>query len=368
MTKCEIKSQITRLSSFLLKRRSGGGIWYFFVLFIILIGCQKDPVIQNLDDGVYQPTPYTIEIPNRFPDMNIPVDNPTTAEGVALGKMLFFDPILSGDSSLSCAGCHKPQNSFSDDKKLSFGIHGTEGKRNTMPLINVGWLPVLDWTGKFSSLEDQAIDPVMHPLEMNITWEELVAKINKNDSYVYLFKNAFPNQDITKELVTKAIAQFERTLISSNSKFDQALKGDVALTDEEIDGYLIFNTEKGDCFHCHGVPEANLLLTDNDFHNNGLDAIPTDSGRSLVTGDPSDYGKFKTPTLRNIEYTAPYMHDGRFNTLEEVIDFYSEGIKRSPTIDPLMKKIDQGGIGLTEEEKSSLIAFLKTLSDPSYID
>jgi cytochrome c peroxidase len=165
-------------------------------------------------------------------------------------------------------------------------------------------------------------------------------------------------------LVVKAIAQFERTIISSNSKWDKYLRGEVSLSQTEAKGFEIFFTEKGDCFHCH----TTILFTDNLFHNNGLDSIFNDEGLSNITNNPNDQGKFKTPTLRNIEFTAPYMHDGRFTTLEEVIDFYSEGIVWSSTIDPLMKKVSQGGVHLNEEEKNNLIAFVKTLTDTTFVN
>ena len=180
--------------------------------------------------------------------------------------------------------------------------------------------------------------------------------------YPDLFFKAFGTRTIDSTLVVKAIAQFERTMISSNSKWDRYLRGEVQLTQAESKGFEIFFTEKGDCFHCH----TTILFTDHIFHNNGLDSEFADKGLFDVTGDPNDMGKFKTPTLRNLEFTAPYMHDGRFETLEEVIDFYSHEVKFSPTIDPLMKKVQQGGIQLTDEEKESLLAFLKTLTDNSF--
>ena len=165
-------------------------------------------------------------------------------------------------------------------------------------------------------------------------------------------------------MVAKAIAQFERTFISSESDWDKYLRGEYMLSQSEAKGFEVFFTEKGDCFHCHGT----ILFTDNLFHNNGLDSVLTNLGLGAITGNSNDNGKFKSPTLRNIEFTAPYMHDGRFNTLEEVIDFYSENVMFSPTVDPLMKKVNQGGLHLTTSEKIDLIAFLKTLSDNDFIN
>ena len=199
---------------------------------------------------------------------------------------------------------------------------------------------------------------------MNNTWQNVEAKLNNNQEYKQLFKQAFNIDYIDSNHVVKAIAQFERTLISNESKFDKYLKGEILLTQSEFNGYAIFNSEKGDCFHCHGT---NMFM-DNLFHNNGLDTEPfQDLGLGKITNIQSDNGKFKTPTLRNIEFTAPYMHDGRFSTLEEVIEHYNSGGKFSSTVDPLMKK--QGiGLQLSNQEKIDLIAYLKTLSDYKFIE
>jgi cytochrome c peroxidase len=202
---------------------------------------------------------------------------------------------------------------------------------------------------------------------MDNTWQVVVQRLQDHNDYPGLFEAAFGQINITKEMVTKAIAQFERTMISANSKFDNYLLGNITLTAQEQNGLNVFMDEsRGDCFHCHGSPN-NPLWTDNIFHNNGLDAIMTDLGLGAVTGDPADNGKFKSPSLRNLAFTAPFMHDGRFATLQEVINHYSEGLQNSPTIDPLMKKVNQGGVGLTEQDKADLKAFLLSLSDPSFI-
>ena len=198
---------------------------------------------------------------------------------------------------------------------------------------------------------------------MNETWINVENKLNANTEYKQLFKNAFNIDYIDSIHVVMAIAQFERSLISSNSKFDRFYRGEETLSPSELNGYAIFNSEKGDCFHCHGTQ----LFMDNLFHNNGLDPEPfTDLGRSAVTGNSSDDGKFKTPTLRNIEVSAPYMHDGRFFTLEQVIDHYDMGGHYSSTIDPNMKKVGIG-LQLTNQEKADLVAFLKTLTDSNFI-
>lgn len=313
----------------------------------------------------YDPTPYELKIPEGFPDMLIPGDNPMTVEGVALGRQLFYDPILSGDNSQSCADCHTQSYSFSDNgKQFSEGIDGIEGDRNSPPVINIGWMPQLFWDGRANGVERQALGPVPNPIEMHLKWTEAMHKLQQHNDYPDLFFKAFGTRDIDSNLVVKAIAQFERTLISSDTKWDRYLRGEATLTQAEAQGFEIFFTEKGDCFHCH----ATILYTDNLFHNNGLDAVFTDNGLAEVTNDLNDIGKFKTPTLRNWEFTAPYMHDGRFATIEEVIDFYSEGVVWSPTVDPLMKQVNQGGVQLTGQEKSHLIAFLKTLTDTTFVN
>jgi cytochrome c peroxidase len=279
--------------------------------------------------------------------------------------MLFYDPILSADSTQSCASCHNQAFAFTDNgRRFSEGIDGVEGTRNSMAIFNAGWMPELFWDGRKEGLEEQALEPVTNPIEMHESWPRAVEKLKDHPNYSGLFFDAFGTRDFDSTHVVKAIAQFERTLISSNSKWDRYLRGEVQLSLAETRGYEIFFTEKGDCFHCH----TTILYTDNLYHNNGLDSIFSDNGLFEVTGAPNDMGKFKTPTLRNLEFTAPYMHDGRFATLEEVIDHYSHEVKFSPTIDPLMKKVDQGGIQLTQDEKESLIAFLKTLNDTTFVN
>ncbi len=321
----------------------------------------------------YEPIPYTLEIPTLFQQKLlppvIPANNPLTVEGIALGKKLFFDNILSGTRTQSCAHCHRPQDAFSHAFQFSPGANGNLGTRNSMPLFNNAWNydELFTWDGKEFSLEGQAFEPVTNPIEMNGNWQDIEQLLNNHDSYPELFRQVFGAGRIDSTMVVKAIAQFQRTLISANSKFDRYLLGQETLTPEELNGFNVFMDEaKGDCFHCHGS-DNNPLWTDNQFHNNGLDATFTDLGLGAVTGDPNDNGKFKTPTLRNLVYTSPYMHDGRFATLDEVIDFYSEGLQNSSTIDPLMKNVNQGGVRLSAQDKSDLKAFLLTLTDPEFI-
>ena len=320
----------------------------------------------------YNPTPYEINTSYAFPDMNIPSDNPMTYEGVFLGKKLFYDNILSSDNSISCASCHIQENSFSDPNQYSLGVNSQIGIRHSSALINLGYNDFFHWDGSSSSLESQISRPLFTHFEMNnIDWIDIINRLSSNQEYVELFYEAFGECEIDSNQVKRAIAQFERTLISSNSKYDKWLRGEVLFTAEELDGFNIFFTERGDCFHCHG----GINFMDNTFHNNGLDEVFSDLGLYEVTSDPLDQGLFKTPTLRNIEYTAPYMHDGRFSSIDEVIDHYNSGGVYSSTIDPLMKYVNSNPFGiegltgllLTEDEKSNLKAFLLTLSDEEFI-
>ena len=325
-------------------------------------------------EEVYSPIPYSLKIPELFQqkliDPLIPSNNPLTEEGVALGKKLFFDRKLSGNNTQACASCHKPQNSFTDNTRFSNGIDGVFGSRNSMPLMNLAWnfTNKFAWDGKELGLERQALEPVKNPIEMHSNWRNVAEKLQQDPEYPTLFLRAFGTTTIDSSLVTKAIAQFERILISGNAKFDQYLLGNATLSLEELNGFTVFmDEEKGDCFHCHGS-DNNPLWTDNSFHNNGLDSTFDDLGLGAVTGDPNDNGTFRSPSLRNLNFTAPYMHDGRFATLEEVINHYSEGLQFSSTIDPLMKKVNQGGVQLTPQEKLDLKAFLLTLTDPEFIN
>ena len=320
------------------------------------------------------PTPYSLAVPPLFQQYllppNIPSNNPMTVEGVELGRKLFYDPVLSADGTQACADCHAPEFAFTDSARFSIGIDGFAGNRNSMPIFNIAWNNVNEffWDGRALGVEGQAFGPVVNPIEMHNTWPNAVDSVLAKGIYATLFADAFGTCTIDSTHVVKALAQFERTLISGNSRFDQYLMGQIALTPNEINGFNIFMDEaRGDCFHCHG-DATNPLWTDNIYHNNGLDATFADNGLGDVTNDPNDNGKFKTPSLRNLVFTAPYMHDGRFNTIDEVIEHYSTGLVASPTIDPLMKKVSQGGAQLTPGDKADLKAFLLALTDSSFIN
>lgn len=361
----------------------------FFLVQLALINACKDDtpptpigecgsnLVIDYNQYTYAPTAYNLVIPPTLPQtMPIPANNPLTEEGIALGRKLFYDPILSADSTQACASCHAIDFAFSDhNKRFSTGIDGIEGNRNSMALINLGWTNRLFWDGRANGLEDQALAPVTNPIEMHNTWENAVCDLMASKDYRIDFYKAFGVKEITQTEVTKAIAQFERTLISGQSKFDLASTPGtgVFFTEQEDYGFQLFYDEYGgDCFHCHGDPGK--FFTDNLFHNNGLDNIPSggqfaDKGLGEVTGRPEDNGLFRTTTLRNIALTAPYMHDGRFATLEDVLEHYSEHIQPSPTIDVLMIT-DFGGTGkhMTQEEKDALIAFMHTLTDTAFVN
>ena len=341
---------------------------HIIIIFFVCFSCDNESVER------YFATPSSLDIPKLFEDNIlapvIPIDNPQTVEGIALGKKLFFDPILSINNTIACVDCHAPENAFTDSDKFSDGVDGIFGNRNSMPLFNLAWNydEKFFWDGNTFSLEHQAFVPVTDPFEMKSNWADVESKLQQHAEYPSLFEKAFGASNIDSSLVTKAIAQFERTLISANSKFDKFLLGELNLSPEELNGFNVFMDEaKGDCFHCHGS-DKNPLWTDNIFHNNGLDETFADLGLGAVTGDPADNGKFKSPSLRNLEFTAPYMHDGRFASLDDVINHYSQGLKNSSTIDPLMKKADQGGVGLTDKDKADLKAFLLSLSDYDFIN
>ena len=338
-------------------------IFYIFLTFIFIYGCHKyESECDTCEDIV--PHPISLTYPSNFPTPSIPASNELTEEVVNLGRHLFYDPILSNDNTISCASCHKQEYAFGDNTQFSFGVNQSIGERNVPTIINAAFQSNFDWDGKSNSIEDQAARPIFNEIELhNANWSEVINRIEMSDQYVDLFCAAFGTANIDSLHILMAIAQFERTLISYNSKFDQWLNGQIMFTSEELDGFNIYNTERGDCFHCHPIG----LFTDNIFHNNGLDSEFQDLGRYNITNNMLDQGSFKSPSLRNIEFSAPYMHDGRFTNLEEVIDHYNFGGYDSPTVDPLMKYVGVGLL-LTDQEKSNLKAFLLTLSDPSFID
>ncbi len=332
------------------------------VLLLIIVSCHP------VHEEPYQPIPYELARPSYFPSRtNVPDNNPMTEEGVALGRKLFYDARLSGrdgtDGIRSCSSCHHQENSF------EFGAP-TNTHHAMLPLVNLAWNRTgLGWNGGVATLEDMVLAAVTSPVEINSDTNQVVKYLQRTSDYPELFEKAFGSRHITFVNVEKAIAQFVRSLVSADSKFDRYLLGEEELTEDEMVGYELFCTEEGaDCFHCHGGGGL-ALMTTNLFYNNGLDDEFNDpEDRSAVTGSHWDRGAYKAPTLRNIAVSAPYMHDGRFTTLDEVIDFYSEGVKDSENINPLMHHVMDGGVRLTDLEKAQLKAFLHTLTDESFLN
>lgn len=360
-------------------------LYYIFFLLFVVSACKDDQPIDptdlaiNWDSLTFDPQIHDLTIPPTLPAQTFrnPPENALTEEGIQLGRMLFYDPILSLDSTLACAGCHNQQLAFTDDnKKFSEGVNGAMGNRNSMALFNLGWMNGFFWNGSATTLERQAREPVPNPKEMHLPWQEAIKRLMRQRDYRIRFYEAFGAQEITQNLVTKALAQFERTLISGSSVYDlHVTPGTFVYMSEEAQwGMELFHDEnKGDCFHCHGRQTTGNLFTDNLFHNNGLqDAETIDDfahkGLGDVTGRPQDFGRFKTPSLRNVALTAPYMHDGRFATLEEVLNHYTHDVKLSPNLDINLEiKHKQGGLDLNEEEKQAIIAFLEALTDTTFL-
>ena len=355
------------------------------ILILMMTSCgDKDP-------QPYIPTPYVLEVPQYFPtNLNIPAENPLTEEGILLGRFLFYDGRLSGrtqfDSLMSCGSCHIQANSFEPgiDNPIftggrTFGLNGTPTPHVALPLINLVWNPNgYLWNGMIRKgnpdiskrrLEDLVWMGVVAPHEMNGDTNLTKATIQQIPGYPELFEKAFGSRTVTMENINRAIAQFIRTFISADSKFDRYMRGDVQLSQQELNGFILFTTEEGaDCFHCHGS-SGNPLFTTNLFYNNGKDTEFNDPrDRYAVTGDVTDKGAYKATTLRNISLMGPYMHDGRYETLDEVIEFYSHQVKMSPYVNPLMHYAGEGGVQLTPIEKGELKAFILTLQDETFLN
>lgn len=329
----------------------------------------------DLTDIPYDPVEYEIKVPSTYPPMPQPEDNIATIDGVELGRYLFYDPILSLDSTISCASCHQQDLFFTDGKAVSQGVGGATGTRSSMSLVDVGYnVNGLLWDGRVRTLEEQALEPIILPHEMNNTWETVEERLRKHRFYPEMFRRAFgiPNsEEIDKSLVVKAIAQFERTIVSSGeAKWDKvkAPGSNFIFDDDELEGKLMYFDEvvelpDAECGHCHN----GFLFSTNQYFNNGIDTVDNlwdfpDLGLGKLTGDSLDNGKFRAPTLRNVLYTAPYMHDGRFNTIEDVMRHYNDGGHNALNTD-----VNIHPLGLTEKQVEQVIEFLKTMSDTSII-
>jgi len=339
---------------------------YIIVFALFMLSCRKDTA-DMVTQWQYDPTPYVLNLPVGFPPMDIPSTNPLTVEGVELGRHLFYEKRLSRTNTQACADCHFQFAGFSDTNQFSQGVTGALGNRQAMVLQNLGYANNYFWDGRAATLEDQIFGPVRNPVEMDNTWPNVENKLQADTMYQRMFFEAFGIEEVDSVHVSKAVAQFLRTLVSGNSRWDKWSRFELMLTPDEFAGYDLFRELTGaDCFHCH--PHSSRLFTDHSYSNNGLDLVHLDNGLGDITGSSFDNGKFKVPSLRNIEYSAPYMHDGRFSTLDEVIDHYSDHVESaSPNISPLIEFAAAGGVALTPTEKMQVKAFLKSLSDPDFI-
>lgn len=353
--------------------RSSSYSVFLGVLLLVAFGCQ-DTIDNGIDAGEdltsipYNPVYYTVAIPDGFPALEQPQDNLMTNDGIQLGRKLFYDPILSIDSTISCASCHQPSLSFTDGRALSQGVAGIT-RRGSINLINVGLqYHGLFWDGRAASLEELALIPIEDPIEMAESWDRVEEKLRNHPDYPADFRKAFgieTSGQVDRYYAAKAMAQFMRSIISGgNSKYDRFIRGEIFLEENELNGYLMFfdfdpTVPDAECGHCHNAP----LFATNDYFNNGIQKSADltsfkDLGLGQVTGIVTDNGRFKAPTLRNISFTAPYMHDGRFATLAEVIDHYNSGGKFSPNKSNLLYPLQ-----LTETQKADLLAFILTLTD-----
>jgi len=327
-------------------------LFFFFLLFTGLIS--------NSDYFSITPKDVEFHIPKGFPPpiYNFKTNTPTPA-GFMLGRKLFYDPILSKDSSISCGFCHQRIAAFSHiDHSLSHGINGLIGKRNVPPLENLAWGNSFMWDGRINHIEMQPLSPISNPLEMNETIQNVIRKLQTDREYTSMFKAAFGDSIVSSCNMLKALAQFTGLMISANSRYDKYMRGEDSLSASELNGLKLFRNK---CDQCHKEP----LFTDNTFRNTGLpmDSNLKDSGVAAINGQMKDFMKFKVPSLRNVEMTYPYMHDGRFRNLKQVLDHYTQKFSRESHVDPILVK----GIKLSEIDKSNIIAFLKTLTDRTFL-
>jgi cytochrome c peroxidase len=366
----------------MLLRHSKIQILYCTFSLMAILGACEPTVIEKKPAGAYV-LPTT---PNYFGSYNLPADNPLTYEGIDLGRKLFYEKQLSADNSIACGSCHQQRLAFTDGLPVSVGVGGQKRDVGSMSLANLLWQRKFNWTGNAASLEQQVLLPMQHPAEMNQPLATTIAKLQKTSTYPQKFQQAFGSSTITTENIAKALAQFLRTLVSADSKFDKYQRGEAQLTVSEQRGFALFaqhpypeqKLRGGNCGDCHtGFLQAGSRIAFEGFHNNGLDTDTTlKQGLAAFTNNAADKGKFKAPSLRNIALTAPYMHDGRFATLAQVLDHYNEHIRLSSTLDPLVLGAsnhlfmppNEVKLGLTTQEKQDIIAFLNTLTDEKFIN
>ena len=310
----------------------------------------------------------------HFPPIPKFVSKGVTNQGVELGRLLFYDPILSRDSTVSCSSCHRQEFAFSYDPNYRFKQDNLDlsGTRNILPIFNLAWSTSFFWDGRVESLEEQVSHPIKHAKEMNSNWALIEKRIKRSVFYQSKIKAMSGNAKVDSALIINLISQFEKALISYNSKFDKVMRNETKFTQDELDGYMIMlDTSKGNCFSCH-TTDVNKRKPKFAFSNNGLyndDELKkiVDAGRGAITKRKKDIGKFKIPSLRNLSYTTPYMHDGRFHYLDFVINFYSDGIKTNSMIDERIKFNKEGNKRLTKMDKRKIVVFLSTLNDSVFV-
>ncbi|UZO80360.1 c-type cytochrome [Aquimarina sp. ERC-38] len=326
---------------------------------LAFIACQTD------DDTYVSVTEVDFTLPENFPESTYDFDkNPITKNGFALGKKLFFDPILSKDGSVSCNNCHQQSRAFADLPlhPLSIGVNDSLGDRNAPALFNLAFRKEFFFDGGVTHLDFVPINAIESEVEMASSMKVSVERLEKHDEYPELFKKAFGTDSVTSPRILLAFSQFLNAMISDQSRFDQYQRGDTeVLSKQELDGKAAFDQK---CASCH----SGILFTDQTFRNNGISDTFSDPGRALISESAEDLGKFMVPSLRNIEVTAPYMHNASFNSLEEVLEHYATGVKYSETLDPeFQKNPSKPGIDLSPQEQKDIISFLKSLTDDVFL-
>ncbi|WP_120214759.1 cytochrome-c peroxidase [Epilithonimonas arachidiradicis] len=341
-----------------------GRLCSLWILFIVISGISMSCSYEYEGEAFEEDKTYNLEVPTNFPALAFDIKkNPVTVNGVALGKKLFYEGKLSRNNTISCGFCHIQEYAFTHHgHPVSHGIDDKLGIRNAPPIQNMAFLKNYTWDGVSHNLDERSLVPITTDFEMDSSLPEVVSKLSQDANYKKLFKAAYGDENISGERLLKALTQFMVTMISADSKYDRMKKGKASFTNEESQGMVLFQNK---CASCH----SGELFTDESYRNTGMyyNAQYDDRGRYRVTLDWNDNMKFRVPSLRNVEYTAPYMHDGRFYSLDAVLNFYSDNVENQANLDPILKQNGRIGLPMTTLEKQYIIAFLKTLSDQQFI-
>ena len=334
---------------------------YLFMLVLFAVGCSDNEQIKERN-----PTPVALVAPTNFPEPVYDLAaNPLTEEAIALGKMLFYDPALSRDNTISCGFCHQQPTAFTHHgHDVSHGIGDQLGRRNSLPVQNLLWYRNFFWDGGVHNLDLVPLNAIGNPVEMDEETPTILRKLEAQQKYKDQFKAAFGSEEINSTRFLQSLTQFMATMISANSRYDKYVRSEgVQLTMSELKGEVLFRQH---CGSCH----SSDLFTDQSFRNNGfstVDDLLKDKGREEITLNPDDHGKFKVPSLRNVEYASPYMHNGKLKSLQDVVNFYVSGVQPSSTLDPLLIQNGKPGVNLTIDERNNIIDFLKTLTDEQFL-